>query len=67
VESLDRLGLPVKYAILTAVGLTLGRLLSSLLGLGAAPGLAGYAFSAIVGAVAGYLVGLYRQRRGKTY
>ena len=65
-ESLNRLGLPVKYAILTAVGLTLGRLLSSLLGLGTLPDLLGYVLGAVVGAAAGYVVGRYRQRRGKT-
>jgi len=64
VDSLNKLGLPGKYALLGAVGVPIGTFLSSLLGV-SAPDLVDYLLSALAGGVGGYFGGLLRQRRGK--
>ena len=64
---LDGLGLPLKWAIIVAMAVVLGRLLSVVLGI--AEGVSGYELllSVIFGGIAGYVVGIFRRRRGKQH
>jgi hypothetical protein len=65
-EWLNQFGLPVKYAIILAIGVPLGRFLSFLLGLAEDVGPFDYILSVIFGGIAGLIVGFLRQRAGKT-
>ncbi len=65
-EWLNQYGLPVKYAVILAIGVPLGRFLSFLLGFDDSLDAFDYILSVIFGAIAGLIVGHFRQRAGKT-
>lgn len=64
---LDGLGLPLKWAIIIAAAVVLGRLLSLALGLAEGVSVSELVLSLIFGGIAGYVVGVIRRRRGRQH
>lgn len=61
-DSLNKLGLPLKYAILGSFGCLLGVFIAGMIGVSAT----GYIPSFIGGGIGGAIAGLIRKRRGMT-
>ncbi len=66
-EALNRLGLPIKYALVVAVVAPLARALFELVGFGNGFGATDYLLTALAGALFGGLAGYLRKRAGKTH
>lgn len=62
-DFLNKFGLPLKYAIIGAVGAVIGIALAGLLGMNIA---LSYIGAAVAGSVGGGIGGWMRQRKGKT-
>jgi hypothetical protein len=62
---IEKLGMPLVYAIMVALALSLGSLLSNALGVGEPADAVDVIVSGAMGAVLGYGIGWWRQHRGK--